>query len=336
MRVMLPLKQNASELVLIMMMTAIGTVLLTRLCLDMTDYPMVGGEVWHIAHLTWGGTLMLFGMVLALITHGERYKKIAAGGFGIGWGWFIDEAGKYLSVDNDYFFQPAIVVMYIFFILMFLLYRFLERNRVKNPKVLLYQALANLEEITEKDLEKKEKRELIKNLDRIAKRVDPTIKFFVVGLKNLIRKVEVIEDKREKWNQRWWREVKKFSYHRVFRKKFVLVLLLVLALIYAIGGVYDAIVFGKYLFLREWNGWMFGLKIFFDLVTSALFMVGIYWVWRKKKNRGMIYFRQGLLVNIFLSSVFKFYLEQFSGVFSLIASVVILMGLGRLRKERII
>jgi hypothetical protein len=336
MKIDLPLKQNAGELVLIMMVMAIGTVLLTRLCLNIMDYPKLGGEVWHIAHLVWGGTLMLFGMVLALITHGEKYKKIAAGGFGIGLGWFVDEAGKFLSVDNDYFFQPAIVVMYIFFILMFLLYRFLDKNTVKNPKVLLYQALANLEEITEKDLEKKEKRELIKKLSRIAKKVDPTVKFFVLGLKNLIVKIEAIEDKKEKWNKKWWRELKRFSYNDIFKKRFVLVLLLVLALVYAVGGVYDAVIFSKYLFSREWNGWMYGLKIFFDFVTSILFMLGIYSVWRKKKSRGIGYFRLGLLVNIFLSSVFKFYLEQFLGVFSLILSVIVLTGLGRLKKEKII
>ncbi len=90
------------------------------------------------------------------------------------------------------------------------------------------------------------------------------------------------------------------------------------------------------MFSREWNGWMFGLKTFFDLMTSVLFMLGIYWVWRKKKVRGIVFFRQGLLINIFLSSVFKFYLEQFSGVFSLIFSIIILTGLGRLRKEKII
>ena len=71
-------------------------------------------------------------------------------------------------------------------------------------------------------------------------------------------------------------------------------------------------------------------------MTSVLFIWGIFWVWKKKKNRGIMFFRYGLLVNIFLSSVFKFYLEQFSGVFSLMASVVVLIGLERLKKERII
>ncbi|MBU3935254.1 hypothetical protein KJ909_01125 [Patescibacteria group bacterium] len=336
MRVILPFKQNASELILIMMVSAIGTVLLTRLFLDMTSYPIIGGGKWHISHLFWGGILMLWGMILALITHGQKYKKIASVGFGWGLGWFIDESGKFLSIDNDYFFQPAIVVMYIFFVLMFLLYRFLERNIAQNPKTLLYQALADLEEITEKDLGKSKKRELIKKLNRLTKKTDPAIKFFVIGLKNLIVKIEAIEDKKERRTQRWWKGIKRFTYHDVFKKRFALIFLLVLALIYAIGGIYDAMIFGKYLFSQEWNGWMFGLKIFFDFLTSIFFMAGIYWVWRKKKSRGINYFRMGLLINIFLSSVFKFYLEQFSGVFSLVVSVVILTGLGRLRKEKII
>jgi hypothetical protein len=98
---------------------------------------------------------MVGGMVIGLITHGERFKKVAAGTFGVGLGWFIDEMGKYLSADGDYFFQPAIVLMYIFFVLIFLFYRYLDKTMIRNPKTLLYQAISELEEIAERGLENK-------------------------------------------------------------------------------------------------------------------------------------------------------------------------------------
>jgi len=350
MKVYLPLRRNASELVLIMMVAAILSLLSARLFLELTNYPQLGRGDWHVAHTLWGGVLMVGGMMIGLVTHGERFKKVAAGTFGVGLGWFVDEMGKYLSSDGDYFFQPAIVLMYIFFVLIFLFYRYLDKTMIINPKTLLYQAISELEEIAEKDLGEKEQQALIEKLDRIIKKVDPAVGVFVVGLKKLIKQVKVVENKQEKWSQRWWGEVKRFSYHKVFRQKFILYLLLSLAFIYIIGGIYDTVIFGRFLTNKEWwygsygqhnlasvtETTIFFLKMFFDLVTSVLFVWGIFWVVKKKKNRGIMFFRYGLLVNIFLSSVFKFYLEQFSGVFSLMASVVVLVGLERLKKERII
>ena len=226
----------------------------------------------------------------------------------------------------------------------------MDRKISQNPKTLLYQAIAELEEIAEKDLEKKEKRDLINKLNKIAKKADPKVKIFIVGLKNLIKKVEAIEDRQEKWSQQWWQKIKRFSYHKVFRKKFTLYLLMFLALFYVIEGIYDSMYFGK-LFLKKGLGGygygeinlstgtditMFLLMLLFNFLTSIFFAVGIFWVWKKKKNRGINFFQHGLLVNIFLSSVFKFYLEQFSAVFGLMTSVLILTGLGRLKKEKII
>ena len=350
MKIYFPLRKNASELVLVMMVAAVLTVLLTRVFLEMTGYPQIGGGRWHVSHALVGGVVMVGAMVISLVSHGTRYKKVAAGGFGVGVGWFIDEVGKYVSAGNDYFFQPAIVLMYIFFVLIFLLYRFLDKNISQNPKTLLYQAIAHLEEIAEKDWERKEKRALIKELDEIVKKTDPKVKIFIVGLKNLLRRVETIEDGQEKWSRRWWGQIKRFSYHQVFRRKFVLYLLVFLAFFYIIGGIYDAVYFGKLFLKKGLFGYgykeinlatgtditTFLLMLLFDFLTSVFFAIGIFWVWRKKKNKGIDFFCYGLLVNIFLSSVFKFYLEQFSAVFGLIVSVLVLIGLGRLKKERII
>jgi len=350
MKIYLPIRENASELILIMMVAGIVALLSARMFLELANYPQIGGGDWHLAHALPGGMLMVVGMVLGLIVHGEKYRRTAAGVFGVGVGWFIDETGKYLSTDNDYFFQPAIVLMYIFFILIFLLYRFLDKIVFKNPKILLYQAMADLEEIAERDLEKREKRDLIEKLDKIIKKADPKVKIFVVELKKLIKRVETIEDKQEKWSKKMWKNLKRFSYHKVFKKKFVLYLLVFLALFYIIGGIYDSVYFWHIFLEKElWGYWykgvnlltrtdtiMFSLKALFDFLTSIFFGIGILLVARKKKKSGLIFFQHGLLVNIFLSSVFKFYFEQFSAIFSLMASVVVLTGLGRLRKERII
>ena len=44
-------------------MIAIATILLTRLYLELTGYPQIGGGDLHIAHALWGGALMALSAV---------------------------------------------------------------------------------------------------------------------------------------------------------------------------------------------------------------------------------------------------------------------------------
>src|SRR5438067_471684 len=59
----------------------------------MTGFPRIGGGGRHVAHMLWGGLLMLIGLVLLLAVIGRRTKRLAAviGGAGFGlfaWHWF--------------------------------------------------------------------------------------------------------------------------------------------------------------------------------------------------------------------------------------------------------
>jgi hypothetical protein len=126
-----------------LLITAVASVLLIRLYLSLTGYPQIGGTGLHISHMLWGGLLMLVAIFMSLGFLSRPAHEWASVIGGIGFGTFVDELGKYLTNDNNYFFQPTIALIYVTFILIFLAIR-----GVYNHRPLVHQEnLANVFEI---------------------------------------------------------------------------------------------------------------------------------------------------------------------------------------------
>jgi hypothetical protein len=119
-----------------LLVAAVAAILLTRLFLGLTGFPRVGGGGLHVAHMLWGGLLMLVALVLLLAVIGKPAKRLAALIGGGGFGLFIDELGKFITADNDYFFQPTIALIYSLFVLLFLGFRAIERRSLSSTELL--------------------------------------------------------------------------------------------------------------------------------------------------------------------------------------------------------
>lgn len=120
--------------------SAVAAVLVIRTFLGLTGFPQLGGHGLHIAHMLWGGLFMLASIVVLLTLLGQRVRRGAAILGGIGFGTFIDELGKFITSDNNYFFQPAIALIYVIFVVLFLVFRQIESRREIGSRALLANA----------------------------------------------------------------------------------------------------------------------------------------------------------------------------------------------------
>src|SRR5256712_11231009 len=155
---------DAATLLGTFFVSAVAAFLGVRFFLGVTGYPRRGGGGLHIAHMLWGGTLMVAAVLLLLSYLGQRIRRAAAVIAGLGFGLFIDELGKFITSDNNYFYRPAIALIYVVFVLLFLWWRSLERHRVWDEQTYLANALMLLQDAALHDLDPTEKYHLVRRL----------------------------------------------------------------------------------------------------------------------------------------------------------------------------
>ena len=152
----------------------VSAVLAIRFILRITGYPSIGGARFHIAHMLWGGLLMALALLLCLSFLGNRTRLWGALIGGVGFGFFIDEIGKFVTRDNNYFFQPSIALIYITFVLIYLAFRDLQLRRVVSKEEYLVNALNDFEEAIINDLQPEERDRARRYLAAIAERDELT------------------------------------------------------------------------------------------------------------------------------------------------------------------
>lgn len=137
--------------------TAVAAVLLIRLFLELTGFPQIGGDTLHVAHMLWGGLLMLVALIVLLSFVGRSGHKLAAVLGGAGFGTFIDEVGKFVTQDNDYFFQPSVAIIYVVFVLLYVAVRYIHSGPRRTRLEYLVNALQEVQEVAAGDLDENER-----------------------------------------------------------------------------------------------------------------------------------------------------------------------------------
>lgn len=319
-----------------------------RLFLTVFNNPIVGRGNWHIAHVLWGGLLMLVGIIISLVFYGKKSIKLASIIAGIGWGFFIDEIGKYLTRDNNYWFRPAIIFIYISFILLFFLYRILEKKSHQNRSSLWHELLEDCEELADNDLEITEKKELLQKINKFELlSSSPVEKKLLLNLRSLVVSTVAKKDKKTFNLSRLVATSLRVTYNRLFKKKLVFYALFTYSLWYIIDKFIDSLrlflnsnkllilqdYYRHYDFFSKADVFMITLKFIIEGVVAIFFAVGLVYWFRGRTIKGIRFYQWGLLINIFIGSLIKFYFEQFSGVFSLILAFVVWTWLDKYRRE---
>ena len=146
-------RENAETYLLISLVAFGVTVIAVRVFLQMTGFPQIGNSVLHIAHALWGGLLLFIAVLLPLLFINRWVIQVSALLSGVGAGLFIDEVGKFITQANDYFFPPALPLIYGFFLLTVLVYLYFRRPRRQDPRSALYHALEGLQDVLDGDLD---------------------------------------------------------------------------------------------------------------------------------------------------------------------------------------
>jgi hypothetical protein len=181
-------REQAENYLLILMISFAFSVSATRTFLHLTNYPKIGGGELHFAHVLWGGLILFISAVFPLIFSNSWIYKVSAAGSGIGIGLFIDEVGKFITSNNDYFYPPAAPVIYVFFLLVVLVYVRTRRPVIHDPRSLLYQTFDEMHEVLDNDLSPNEKSRIMDHLDEVLKTSDrPDLLRLAENLKDFLK-----------------------------------------------------------------------------------------------------------------------------------------------------
>lgn len=168
-RIWKPVKRRGAERYLqLTILSFAASVSVTRLVLEITGYPQLGTEALHIAHVLYGGILLYIASLLPVLYANRWTYTWSAILSGLGVGLFIDEVGKFITQNNDYFFPAAAPIIYAFFLITVLIYQRISKESELNVRGSLYAVIEVLQEILDHSLDLEEVEEMKTKLNYIV------------------------------------------------------------------------------------------------------------------------------------------------------------------------
>ncbi len=309
---------------------AVVAILGIRLYLKLTDYPIIGNEYYHVSHMLWGGLCMSVAIIQFLIFLNPQSRYVASVLGGIGFGTFIDEVGKFVTRDNDYFFQPSFAIIYLIFISIFLLIHLLNRNHEFSEQEYLVNSIELMKEAAIHDLDSQEKALAISYLSKTGNN-----NTLVPGMLALYERIETInKSRRNIWTFARSQLIRMYlglTAKRWFRRTIMLFFLIqaVLSLIVALFTLLerDTHVLPAFLLPTILSIYPLHSIHFYAAIIAMLFvMVGAMRIYHSRL-RAFIMFKRSVLISMLIGEVFAFSVAPIRAFGMLIFHLVILTAL---------
>jgi hypothetical protein len=319
---------EARSLLELFFVTAAFSVLGIRFFLALTGYPSLHPGNLHIAHVLLGGVLMMIALVIALAyINKSAYYPVAVLG-GLGFGAFIDELGKFITGDNDYFYRPAVTLIYIVFILLYLAIENFVNKPVLNEQEKLINVLEIAKEVVLEDLDHQERRRALDMLKECSPS-DPVTK----ALRELLYATQSVPvPKPDIYTATKYRGRK--IYRKLVQKSWfvgAVIAFFILQSLFALGL--------DFILLYVKLEWMVDIHTIFPTLSlydlAGLFSATLAAALvidaaiRIRGNRLQSYhlFKDAVLVQIFLVQVFLFYRAQLLALLGLAGNICVLFVL---------
>lgn len=306
------------------LVAAVVAVLLIRGWLALTGYPQIGGHGLHIAHMLFGGIGMLIALVASLTFLGPGIRHFTAIVGGAGFGTFIDELGKFVTSDNDYFYRPTVSMIYIIFVLLFLIGERLSRRAQLTPDDYLAQALDVLSGDVVQGFPVRD-RELVTQLLSKADPANP----LVPALRRALARMAVLPDPAPSRLDRLAERVSR-SYEWLVGQRWFLKFILVVAGVLTLYGLGEiTLTINADPEAHRFNGYIEsnnGLLVLAYLASAILLLIGLFFLRRSLAN-AYRWFRRAVMVSLLLTQPLAFYQDQWSALIGLAFNLVLMSAL---------
>ena len=321
----------------IFLVMAVVSVLGIRAFLELAGYPRLGYGRLHVAHVLWGGLLMLGAIIVLLNFLSKTAHRLAAALAGVGFGAFIDEVGKFVTADNNYSYAPAVALIYATFVLTTLAIHAIRTRSEYSRQEYLVNALRLMEELALHGLDEEDRDLALLYLSRS----DPAHPL-VPAIRDLISRAVLIPPARPGFFIRSRSALREF-YRRAARLPgFPAAIILFFVAQLAVSLVYAVVL--VFLFGLGWDRiarvglfahvaervqvltLVEGMQLASSLLAGVFTLLGVIRI-RRSRLHAFEMFERSLLVSILITQVFSFYRDQFSALLGLLAEALILIGL---------
>jgi hypothetical protein len=269
---------------------------------------------------------MLAALVLLFSSVSRLPLHLASVVGGIGFGLFLDELGKFVTADNDYFWRPAVSFIYLCFVALYFGTRALGRRLAPSPESSQANALELAKEGVLRDLDPEERRRALELLARCDAR-DP----IVPALEGFLRRQETVPAALPAPWARFQRSVERVLERWLHAPAFVrgfgafAALAALAAVVEAIGNLRTVETGREFLALSQ----LIAAAICAGLVALGLLR------WRRSRADAWRLVRLATLVSVLVVQALAFYREALVAMVGLAVSLLIGVIAGMLlRRER--